>query len=525
MAAIIEERTGQSFHSYAERFFEEQDMMNTSFLKRYMTVIPNKADPYSDWGSGSWDQFPMVTKNYGDGSLYTTLKDQLKYEVALQNAQKNNNRLLLASQKPIPASDMTSYGFGLDIGERAGRPALYHAGKTGSYNAQVDRLPQENLAIVAMTNNGRVVCQELSEEILNTLLGRIESVEAYDEAYYVDAKSTEQPQITGQYLSEAESLMSITQKEGKWYWQRFDSDPFELLAEGTNSYYFADLPSWKIIFYDEEMVLYEPSGQVNRYKRSKDKPASAADLFGFEGDYYSSELDLNLAFEISAKGQLSMRISSSPDNIYDVKALNRNVLVASGYIIRVERDRFDRPVDVFVTLTDRGRNNRFRKQTQLTFQPQIATEGGSIQVTTIASEDGEATDILLTKNLPNGNEIWSKRLGGNGYDRASSIMEVADGYLIIGSTSSYGRGNYDMYLLKVDPSGEVVWQNTFGELDNEYAYSAEKTETGYLIKGTIQQCSSRDVLNRTCTTSVWYVQTDDRGQELSREVLEQLAVH
>ena len=92
----------------------------------------------------------------------------------------------------------------------------------------------------------------------------------------------------------------------------------------------------------------------------------------------------------------------------------------------------------------------------------MKTEDGSIQVTTIRSRDGETSDILLTKNEPNGNEIWSKRLGGNSYDKASSILATDDGYLIIGSTSSYGNGNYDMFVIKTDKEGKQEWQNTYG---------------------------------------------------------------
>ena len=55
-------------------------MMETSFVERYMGVIPNRANPYSDWGRGEWWETPTVTKTSGEGFLYTTLKDQLNFE-------------------------------------------------------------------------------------------------------------------------------------------------------------------------------------------------------------------------------------------------------------------------------------------------------------------------------------------------------------------------------------------------------------------------------------------------------------
>ena len=196
--------------------------------------------------------------------------------------------------------------------------------------------------------------------------------------------------------------------------------------------------------------------------------------------------------------------------------------MSRNFILKAQRDKFDRVTDILLSL-GRAKNNRFKKKTNLKFQPKVKTEDGSIQVTTIGSRNGDTSDILLTKNYPNGNEIWSKQFGGNSYDKANSILATEDGYLIIGSTSSYGNGNYDMFVIKTDKKGKKIWQNTYGDFYNEYGYSAEKTDSGYLIKGTIQNCTSNtDVFNRTCTTNVWFVTINKDGNEISNQVLEEV---
>jgi len=82
-----------------------------------------------------------------------------------------------------------------------------------------------------------------------------------------------------------------------------------------------------------------------------------------------------------------------------------------------------------------------------------------------------------------------------------------------------------MFVIKTDKKGKKVWQNTYGDFYNEYGYSAEKTENGYIIKGTIQNCTSNsDVFNRTCTTNVWFVTIDKNGKELSNKVLEEIEI-
>ena len=52
LAKIIEKVTGEKFTNYSKNFFNKLNMSETSFVERYMSVIPNRASPYSDWGKG-----------------------------------------------------------------------------------------------------------------------------------------------------------------------------------------------------------------------------------------------------------------------------------------------------------------------------------------------------------------------------------------------------------------------------------------------------------------------------------------
>lgn len=95
LAEIVAKVTGKRFRDYSKQFFEKLGMKDTQFPVGYMRVIPNKAEAYSDWGDGVWLQTKLVSRTAGEGFLYTTLKDQLIYEQAVQNAKLNNNLLLI----------------------------------------------------------------------------------------------------------------------------------------------------------------------------------------------------------------------------------------------------------------------------------------------------------------------------------------------------------------------------------------------------------------------------------------------
>ena len=317
-------------------------------------------------------------------------------------------------------------------------------------------------------------------------------------------------------------MIRIVTEEDKLLWCYANWNPYELIKEEENRFTVSYNAEIKIRFNENELVRFYPSGKTIAYKRSTAIPASLADIEGFVGRYHSTELELDFELSLTKENQLKVLFPELEEEL-EVEVFNRDELLAGNYMMKVERDQFDRATDILVTLNNRARNNRFKKETNLTFQPKIATEDGSIQVTTVGSINGDASDILLTKNYPNGNEIWFEQFGGKSYDKASSILATDDGYLIIGSTSSYGNGNYDMFVIKTDKQGKKQWQNTYGGFYNEYGYIAEEIEGGFVIKGTIQNCTSNsDVFDRECTTNVWLVFIDEKGQEISNEVLEEL---
>ena len=168
LAEVIEKVTGNSFTAYSKAFFKELGMKETAFVERYMGVIPNRANPYSDWGRGEWWETPTVTKMSGDGFLFTTLKDQLKYEQNLQSDE--DNRLFKLSQEPIPNSEIQTYGFGLKLQDRLNRTAVHHDGATYGFQSQTIRFPNEKLTIFILSNNGNVRIDLMAEEIAKYFL-------------------------------------------------------------------------------------------------------------------------------------------------------------------------------------------------------------------------------------------------------------------------------------------------------------------------------------------------------------------
>ena len=91
-------------------------------------------------------------------------------------------------------------------------------------------------------------------------------------------------------------------------------------------------------------------------------------------------------------------------------------------------------------------------------------------------------DVYLVKVDSAGNEIWSRTYGGSQADYGYDIIPTSDnGYLIVGSTCSFGAGKHDVYLIKVDYAGAVVWSKTFGGVQDDDGASVRLTADGGII--------------------------------------------
>ena len=95
-------------------------------------------------------------------------------------------------------------------------------------------------------------------------------------------------------------------------------------------------------------------------------------------------------------------------------------------------------------------------------------------------------DYLAFKVDRSGNVQWSKYYGGSSYDHGFSITSSGDGgFILAGETYSYGVGDYDILLIKIDGSGNIIWAKTYGGSSGDYpeGYSNIKrtSDNGFII--------------------------------------------
>lgn len=140
---------------------------------------------------------------------------------------------------------------------------------------------------------------------------------------------------------------------------------------------------------------------------------------------------------------------------------------------------------------------------------QQTSDGGYIIVgytTSFASGDVGDEDVYLIKTDSGGTEQWSNTFGGAKDDRGMSVQQTADGgYILAGYTRSFGAGGSDMYLIKTDSEGKELWSNTFGSTGTDLGFSVQQTsDGGYIIAGELYVFSEGYI-------DVYLVKTDSDG--------------
>jgi hypothetical protein len=125
------------------------------------------------------------------------------------------------------------------------------------------------------------------------------------------------------------------------------------------------------------------------------------------------------------------------------------------------------------------------------------------------TDKGEGNyDVWLIKTDASGNELWNRTFGGSYSDHGYTVLQTSDnGYIIIGETRSYGAGNWDIWLIKTDASGNELWNRTFGGPVNERGFTISQTsDGGFILTGLIEYFvrNVKDIL---------LIKTDSSGNE------------
>jgi hypothetical protein len=110
------------------------------------------------------------------------------------------------------------------------------------------------------------------------------------------------------------------------------------------------------------------------------------------------------------------------------------------------------------------------------------TDSGYVICGTTLSFGTGAADIWMIRTDANGDTLWTRTFGGDSADLGHSVSQTADrGFILCGQTASFGAGNYDAWLIKTDSMGDTLWTRTFGGGSDDRGYSVQQTADGGFV--------------------------------------------
>ena len=122
------------------------------------------------------------------------------------------------------------------------------------------------------------------------------------------------------------------------------------------------------------------------------------------------------------------------------------------------------------------------------------SDGGFVVVGNTKSTDGifsaktrVGSDLFVVKFSANMEIQWMQTYGGSDDDRGYDIVELGNGYAIIGYSKSFdgdaslNKGQHDNWLLRIDAGGNLLWEKSFGFLGHDHAYNIVSTQDGGLF--------------------------------------------
>jgi hypothetical protein len=166
----------------------------------------------------------------------------------------------------------------------------------------------------------------------------------------------------------------------------------------------------------------------------------------------------------------------------------------SGYAIKIDND--GNPLWDVTLEAGSGVNKLFSA---------TKAQDGFMLVGLTESADSGSSQVCLVKISFDGKVIWNKVYGDSVDFAGRGVALTQDGcYLVAGYTNSIGNGDYDFLALKIDASGKLLWNRTYGGVESDKAYAVASALDGCVIVGDTRSQGSGD-------SDAWIVKIDLEG--------------
>ena len=195
--------------------------------------------------------------------------------------------------------------------------------------------------------------------------------------------------------------------------------------------------------------------------------------------------------ELMQKAWAHAYIGSGLDEAYDIKPTNDGNYIMAGYTRSFGSGGKDawilkvNPAGTIISIWQKAYGAGYDEEARSIYQ---TSDGGYIVCGYTESPPAATRDIWIFKVNSLGDTIlWQKHYGGSLNDSAYDCQQTSDGgYIVLGETRSFGAGNNDFLVLRLNSAGEIVWQKTYGGAGDEFVFPhslQQTTDGGFIFTG------------------------------------------
>ncbi len=304
LGIILEKVTNTSYEDYLQKnIFEPLNMTNTGICYGKDNGL-HDATPYSGFLEvAPVDDRLVLTQAYSAGNIYSTVEDLYRWDRALKTEELVKKETIDKIFKGhIDTSQGVSYGYGWMISDTDWGKKLFHGGNTFGFTANITRYPDEDLAIIVLTNNGYHDSQSLADTLTSIVLNRdYKMPEALKEIEIKDPKLYDS--YVGKYDFLNGSYIDVLKKDNKLYFQVTGQEAFEVFPQSNNKF-FAKIVDARIEFIMNDKgevneLAFEQLGMKFNCKRVEEKETTVVNPIIY-GDYVGEyELAPNVIISIT----------------------------------------------------------------------------------------------------------------------------------------------------------------------------------------------------------------------------------
>jgi RHS repeat-associated protein len=143
----------------------------------------------------------------------------------------------------------------------------------------------------------------------------------------------------------------------------------------------------------------------------------------------------------------------------------------------------------------------------------------------ISTASKGSDDYWIARINDKGDIMWEKRFGGSVVDQLSTMIETSDGGFLLGGTSASGatgdksdasRGGKDYWIIKLDPLGNILWNEAYGGSGDDVLTSVTETKDGKFVLGGYSTSGIGGEKSQALKglTDYWVIKTTSKGQKI-----------